>query len=79
MYKIEGNSLIPLNPLPAHGTIKHFLQWHNTLDSYICKSENFSGRGDFSEPNKIFIGFCHDPVTYVLSKRQAVSRAFDKG
>jgi len=35
--------------------------------------------GDFSEPNNIFIGFRHDPVTYVLSRRQAVSRAFDKG
>ncbi len=35
--------------------------------------------GDFSEPNNIFIGFRHDPVTYVLSKRQAVSSAFDKG
>jgi hypothetical protein len=35
--------------------------------------------GDFSEPNNIFIGFRHDPVTYVLSRRQAVSRVFDKG
>jgi hypothetical protein len=35
--------------------------------------------GDVSEPNNIFIGFRHDPVTYVLSRRQAVSRAFDKG
>jgi len=34
---------------------------------------------DFFEPNNIFISFRHDPVTYVLSKRQAVSRAFDKG
>jgi len=49
------------------------------LDSYICTSENFSDREDFSEPNNIFIGFGHDPVTYVLSRRQAVSRAFDKG
>ena len=49
------------------------------LDSYICKSENYGDMGDFSEPNNIFIGFGHDPVTYVLSRRQAVSRAFDKG
>ncbi len=38
-----------------------------------------SDSGYFSEPNNIFIGFSHDPVTYVLSRRQAVSRAFDKG
>jgi hypothetical protein len=38
-----------------------------------------SDRGDFSKPNNIFIGFSHDPITYVLSRRQAVSRAFDEG
>jgi len=35
--------------------------------------------GDFSKPNNIVIGFGHDPAPYVLSKRKAVSRAFDKG
>ncbi len=28
---------------------------------------------DFFEPNNIFIGFGHDPVTYVLSRRQALA------
>jgi hypothetical protein len=42
-------------------------------------SENFSDRGDFSEPNNIVIGFRHDPAPYVLCMGQAVSRAFDKG
>jgi hypothetical protein len=50
-----------------------------TIDSYICKSEDFSDRGNVSEPNNIFIGFGHDPITHVLSKRQAVSSAFNKG
>ena len=35
-----------------------------------------SDREDVSEPNNIFIGFGHDPVAYVLSKRQALAGYF---
>ena len=48
------------------------------IDSYICKSENFSDRGDFSEPNNIVIGVVTTPhLMYYAGDRQ-FPFSFDK-